>query len=208
MSLKKPIKNILVFLSACILLCTAGCDPGKQNPDAAVESNTINGKGILEYTRLKYNPNAHNAFYGVFLDAEKYAAVTVEEVSNISDWGIRFVLLNPVNDTLEVVYTSSILEGSLQESILKPCRIKNFDYDMLYYNSGSYFLGSGGGDVYVYLADFERKIIYQAYGEVNNDGALILHIYSNLPEEVYGFIISELKTNFSSLIINHTDRSS
>lgn len=205
MSLKKNYNRIVFLIILGSVFFFRGCDPKTERVEPSVHEFLLTDSNALSLVKAKYNPAAKNAFYRPFNESEIYGVACTEEVNTIAEWGIRFVLLKPVSDSIEVVYKSSVLEGSLSEAVLKSVRINNFNYDFLYYNSGAYFIGSGGGDVYLYMVDFNMQVIYQVYGEVTSNGSLVLHLSGNIPEEIKDFFISELRAEYSSLIIGSPD---
>lgn len=109
MSLKKNCKRIFFLVAVCLSILSSGCETKNEHPVASKHDSLQTEGGALQFLIKAYDTSAKNAFYKPF-SAEQYAIAYLDEVNNVSDWGIRFVLLKPIGDTLETAYESSVLE--------------------------------------------------------------------------------------------------
>ena len=76
-------------------------------------------------------------------------------------------------------YETELLDGSFKESFVDKIKFSSIDYDLVYYNSQGYFMGSGGGEVFSYIVDFENKQVYYAHLVVESGSSTSLFISEN-----------------------------
>jgi hypothetical protein len=71
----------------------------------------------------------------------------------------------------------------------------------MYYNSQDYFLGSGGGEVFSYIIDFNNKKTY--YAHLFSEGkkvSLFLSVNIDIPE-IKDFFTSAFKKDYPGLVL-------
>lgn len=188
-----------VFLSLIIFSCS---DKGEKIP--VIDYN--NKTQLLEVVKKHYNPNAVFAAGGVFDDTGKQMIGVGVEVENNEEWGIRFSLLQSVNEYLTVKYESEVLDGSFKESFVDKIKFSSFDNELLYYNSQSYFMGSGGGEIFSYIVNFNDKQIYYAHLVVEPNEITSLFISDNTENrEIKNFFLLTFKKDYPNLKVVSDD---
>ena len=128
------------------------------------------------------------------------------EINNSKDWGIKFNLMKFENDSLKTIFQSDILDGSFSESLVKKINLPSCNYDLIYYNSLDYFLGSGGGEVYSYIVDYNKSKIYYAHLIIEQSEAISLFLSENIDnQEVKEFFVKNFTNDYPSLKIISKD---
>jgi len=128
------------------------------------------------------------------------------ELTENNNWGIKFVLLELVDNQLKKTYESELLDGSFKDCLVKKIKFPKMNYDLIYYNSQDYFLGSGGGEVFAYIINFaENKTCYaHLFSESRKPSELFLS--KNITEpELRKFIISNFKNDYPDLKLASED---
>lgn len=81
-----------------------------------------------------------------------------------------------------------------------------FDYELIYYNSQDYFLGSGGGEVYSYLINFNEGKTYFAHLVDEPGKSASLFLSENIDIiEVKNFFISNFKRDYPAVKLIQKD---
>lgn len=195
MSLNKFLNKalILVFLLSIIFSCS---DKGEKIP--VIDFN--NKTQLLETVKKYYNPNAVFAAGGIFDDTGKQLIAAGVEVENNEVWGIKFALLQVVDQYLTVQYESEVLDGSFKESFVDKIKISSFDNELIYYNSQSYFMGSGGGEIFSYIVNFNDKQIYYSHLVLEPNEVASLFISDNTDSrEIKNFFLLTFKKDYPNL---------
>ena len=165
-----------------------------------------NNAQLLEIVKKHYNKEAQVAFGGMFDETGKQFIAAGLEINNSNDWGIKFVFLEKTGDELKVIYETEILDGSFKESFINKIKFASLDYDLLYFNSQGYFMGSGGGEVFSYIIDLEEKQVYYAHLVVESETATSLFVSDNtINKELVNFFTVTLKKDYPNLIIVNED---
>lgn len=182
-----------IFLLLIIFSCS---DKGEKIP--VIDYN--NKAQLLEVVKKHYNPNAVFVASGIFDDTGKQMIGVGVEVENNEEWGIKFSMLQAVNEYLTVKYESDVLEGSFKESFVDKIKFSSFDNELLYYNSQSYFMGSGGGEIFSYIVNFNDKQIYYAHLVVEPNELTSLFISDNTEnKEIKNFFLLTFKKDYPNL---------
>ena len=184
----------MISLSLFIIGC------GDKDEDALPKIDFENKIQLIELSKKVIGNDVVSAFGGFFDESpRKKIAVIVETDENI-DWGIKFVLLEEVEGELEKKYESRILAGSHKESFLDKIKFPSFDYELLYYNSQNYFMGTGGGESFSYIIDFGKKEVYYSHLIAEPRRATSLFISKNVDKkEIKNFFIQIFKKDYPSL---------
>lgn len=191
----------LVYLS--LLLAIISCsDRQEKIPVVDFQNNAQ----VLEIVKKHYNKQAQVAFGGMFDEIGKQFIAAGLEINNSDEWGIKFVFLDKKGDELKAIYETDILDGSFKESFVNKIKFASLDYDLLYFNSQGYFMGSGGGEVFSYIIDLEKKQVYYAHLVVESETATSLFISDNtINKELVNFFTVTLKKDYPSLKIVDED---
>ena len=165
-----------------------------------------NNAQLLEIVKKHYNKEAQVAFGGMFDETGKQFIAAGLEINNSDEWGIKFVFLEKTGDELKVIYETEILDGSFKESFINKIKFASLDYDLLYFNSQGYFMGSGGGEVFSYIIDLEMKQVYYAHLVVESETATSLFVSDNtINKELVNFFTVTLKKDYPNLMIVNED---
>jgi hypothetical protein len=143
---------------------------------------------------------------GSFSSEESKSIVAGTEVSEINKWGISFNLIEKIDDEFKVVYDTGLLEGSFDNCIVDKMKLSTFKGEMIYYNSKDFYLGTGGGDVFLYIINFFKKEIYYAHLIVQKSEGVLLYLSENIEDPMLRkFFIRYFKKDYSTLRIIKSD---
>ncbi|WP_337865789.1 hypothetical protein [Ignavibacterium sp.] len=152
--------KILRIFFAFILIMLISCSDKSEKVPAL---NYEDKKQMLEITKKFFDENTTQAFGGVFDETGRETIIAGIEKNDKSEWGIKFYQLRLVDNEFEIIFETKLLEGSFKESLVDKIKFPMRDYELIYYNSQGYFMGSGGGEVISYIIDFGKKDIYYAH---------------------------------------------
>ncbi len=111
-----------------------------------------------------------------------------------------------VDDELIIVYTTEILNGSFDKCIVDKMKFSSDKNELIYYNSKDYYLGTGGGDVYLYIINFIRREVYSAHLMVERIAGASLYLSENVDDpQMRQFFISYFKKDYHALRIVKSD---
>lgn len=161
---------------------------------------------VLDIVKNYYNKETQVAFGGLFDETGKQYIAAGFEINNLDEWGIKFDFLEKSGNEFNTKYETELLEGSFKESFVDKIQFSSIDYDLVYYNSQGYFMGSGGGEVFSYLVDFENKQVYYAHLIVESESLTSLFISENTQnKELINFFTLTFKKDHPSLKIVEDD---
>lgn len=152
-------KTLKRFFIAALLLIVSCSDKSEKIPALNYEDK----KQMLEIAKKFFDKNTSHAFGGVFDESGKETIIAGIEKNDKSEWGIKFYQLRLSDNKFDVAFETNLLDGSLKESFVDKIKFPMRDYELIYYNSKSYFMGSGGGEVISYIFDFGKKEVYYAH---------------------------------------------
>ncbi len=143
---------------------------------------------------------------GNFSSERTKSIVAGTEVSGKNQWGISFTLIEKVDDEFKEVYNTGLLEGSFDKCIVDKMELSSFKGEMIYYNSRDFYLGTGGGDVFLYIINFSEKEIYYAHLIVQKSAGVLLYLSENIEDPmIRKFFIRYSKKDYSTLRIIKSD---
>lgn len=178
------------------------CD---NDPPPYVMPDLTDQDNLIEFVQKEIGPEVKFAYYGVFGSDTTRRIAAAEEISSDKEWGIKFHLFDVKKDTLIKVYETALLEGSLQESEVVKLEIPGKKYNLIYYSSGAFFMGSGGGEVYNYVVDFSKRKVNYGHLVVTPKISAGLFLSPENEKEASDFITTELKRNYPRLKIMAKD---
>jgi hypothetical protein len=152
-------KTLKKFLFIIFILVVSCSDKSEKIPVLNYEDK----KQMLEIARRFFDSNITHAFGGVFDESGKESIVAGVELNDSKQWGIKFYQLKKVDNELVKIFETNLLDGSFKESLVDKIKFPMRDYELIYYNSQGYFMGSGGGEVISYIIDFAKKEVYYAH---------------------------------------------
>ncbi|MGB5849475.1 MAG: hypothetical protein WBH40_13360 [Ignavibacteriaceae bacterium] len=143
---------------------------------------------------------------GDFSSEGTKSIVAGTEVSGKDKWGISFSLIEKIDDEFKVVYDTGLLEGSFDNCIVDKMKLSSFKGEMIYYNSKDFYLGTGGGDVFLYIINFSKKEIYYAHLIVQKSAGVLLYLSENIEDPmIRKFFIRYFKKDYSTLRVIKSD---
>lgn len=180
-----------------ILPILISCEKGE---DALPRIDFDNKIQLIELSKKVLGDEVVTAFGGFFDNSpRKKIAVVIETDENI-DWGIKFVLLEEAKGKLVSSFQSKVLSGSHKESFLDKIKFPSYDYELLYYNSQGYFMGTGGGEIYSHIVDFENQEIFYAHLVMEARKPVSLFLSPNiLNKDVKNFFLQVFKKDYPNL---------
>ena len=197
--LLNKIYKIIVIIS--LLLFLVGC--GKK------ESNQVNYNDMRAIKNLAaqlIDKKIEFVASGNFSSEETKSIVAGTEVSGKNQWGISFSLIEIIDDEFKVVYNTGLLEGSFDNCIVDKMKLSSFKGELVYYNSRDFYLGTGGGDVFLYIINFSEKEIYYAHLIVQKSAGVSLYLSENIEDPmIRKFFIRYFKKDYSALRIIKSD---
>lgn len=195
-------KNISLSFVALLLLFVSCSDKSEKIPVINYEDK----KQVLEVVKKFFDENASNAFGGVFDDSGKETIIAGLEKNDKSEWGIKFFQLQQKDNKFEVRFETKLLDGSFKESLVDKIKFPMRDYELIYYNSQGYFMGSGGGEVISYIVDFGKKEIYYAHLVADPEIPPSLYISPNTQDRyIREFFYSYFKKDYPKLRLVEED---
>lgn len=155
---------------------------------------------LLQAVQKHFDKDANIAFGGYFDESGKQTIAVGRELDNNDEWGLKFTLLEIKDDEFKVKFESDLVEGSFKESFVDKIKFASFENELLYYNSKGYYMGSGGGEVFSYIVDFESKQVFYSHLVVEPSSAASLFISENTDnKEIRNFFNLTFKKDYPNL---------
>lgn len=195
MSLNKIIRKSLQ-ISLIFLLVISCSDKENKMPVLDFQNKTK----LLEAVKKHFDKNSNIAFGGVFDETGKQTVIVGREIENSEDWGLKFTQLEIVDNEFKVKYETDLLDGSFKQGFIDKIKFSSFDTELIYYNSRDYYLGSGGGEIFSYIIDFEAKQVYYAHLVIEPSTSVSLFISENTGnKEIRNFFVLTFKKDYPNL---------
>jgi hypothetical protein len=197
---KKFFPAAIIIALTLIVSCNEREKKIPQNKIDLTSSETV----LKEAKRVLGN-DTQMAIAGNFDEdtTKEFAAGT--EINKPDKWGIQFHLLKPEGDSLADVFSTDLLEGSFTDALVRKEKMTTEPYDLIYYNSLDYYLGSGGGEVFAYLIDFSRKQTYFSHLFIEKGRRISLFLSENVTPEIKNFFLGVFKKDYPDLRIVDKD---
>lgn len=204
MSLNKFFKFALIFLFSLILI---SCGEKNNKKDLGIVSKYNDPVFVLNQTKALLGNNVMFAKKGSY-DLDTVVEVAAgTETSSAHKWGIRFYFLKLIGNNLTEIYDTGLLTGSFKESLINKIKFPEFDYELIYYNSQDYFLGSGGGEIFSDIINLNEHQVYYAHLIIESPKPVSLFISKNTDEvkEIKDFFVNNFKRDYPSLKLINKD---
>lgn len=188
-------------LGIIILICSAfilnSCGKKKSSTEEQKKIDYENPEVVMQQAKNVLGENVKFAFKGKF-DRDSVVEIAAgQEIKNGNEWGIKFELLKKSGNKLTPTFGTRLLNGSFKESLVKKIELPVIDYEMIYYNSQDYFLGSGGGEVYSYLINFDEGKAYYAHLITEQGRPVSLYLSDNIDiPEVKSYFLNIFKRDY------------
>ena len=191
LKLKVTILSIFIFIVAC-------SDKKEKIPVFDYGNKTR----VLDVVKKHFDKDIEIAIGGMFDESGRQLIAIGKEINNSEDWGIKFSFIEKLGNGFELKYETDLLEGSLKECFVDKIKFSSMDYDLVYYDSQGYFLGSGGGEVFSYIIDLENNQVYYAHLVIESEKSTSLFISdSTVNRELVSFFTMAFKKDYPGLKI-------
>lgn len=201
--LNKKIWYTLFFILPLLISC------GEKNTDTSESAQKVdyeNPQSVIQAANQAVGENVKFAYKGSFNKDTMIEIATGTEVQNAKEWGIKFLLLKLDKNNFTTVYQTPLLNGSFNKCLVQKIKFPMFDYELIYYNSQAYFLGSSGGEVYSYLINYNEGKVYYAHLVDAPGKPASLFLSENIDiSEVKSFFISNFKRDYPAVKVISKD---
>lgn len=205
MLLLNKLKLVLVLFS--FPLFVNGCGDRNQEPSSTKEDYLNDNQKLLQHLQEKFDPEIKAALYSQFdSDSTKKEILAIKETkpSKTDKWGLKIQRLS--KDSLIMKDEFFLPEMSTNESICATQKIDSISYDLFYYNSGNFYIGSSGGEVFAYLIDFAEKQIYYTHLVIKPERPAVLFLSKNCEgKKTKDFFLNLFKFDYPELVISQKD---
>ncbi len=193
------------FIFLLVVLLFSSCSESDKGPkEIIVDFN--NEEYVMQVTKKVTGEKTNFAFAGLFSIDTSIQIIAGVEFETSDEWGIKFYHLMMKDENLEIIFETELLDGSFNESLVKKIKFPHLNYELLYYNSQNYFLGSGGGEIISYITDFQKKEIYYARFFFDRKRNASIFLSENITnEEIKNFFMSVFKKDYPELKVSIED---
>lgn len=195
------------FLSIILASCEKKEAPKPQVPVVSADSAKKLDKKFAE-ERVRQILGTKVSFFeeGKFQEDSTLGFAAGTEKNDKTQWGIKFYYFKRANNDLTKAFETPLLKGSFTESLTKKIKLAPANYEMLYYDSQAYFMGSGGGEIFSYILDFNKKQVYYAHFFSVEKKPTSLYLSPNTDiKEIRDFFIRHFQRDYPDLKIVEKD---
>lgn len=197
---KKFAAAIIIFFLAFIFSCN---EKEQKRPAHKLDLNST--EALIKEAKKVLGNDTQVALSGHFDEDNTKEVVAGTEINKPDKWGIEFHLLKVEDDTLAPFFSTGMLEGSFTDAAVKVERSLYSEYDLIYYNSLDYYLGSGGGEVFAYLIDFNKKQTFYSHLIIEKGRKISLFLSENSTPVIKNYFLSIFKKDYPNLAIIERD---
>ena len=204
MSLINKYLFLLFFIFFFIL---NGCNKKTEKVDTNILLKKYNSQVfLLKKVQEVLGKDVYFAVKGNFDNKNNLEIAAVKEINKIDTAGIQFFLLGLKETDLSVISSTKILRGSLTKSFTNKIKFPFFNYELLYYNSNDYYIGSGGGEQFSYIINFKENETYYSHLVSVSKKLGQIYISKNIKrKEIKNFFLSNAKRDFPNIKVSATD---
>jgi hypothetical protein len=189
---------LLIFLNSC-------GEKGHGPSLAELNKSYSNPSFVLGEAKAVLGDDVKQTYKGRFDQDSVIEVVAGTEIANSAEWGIRFNFLKLESGKLTKVWQTDLLPGSFKGSLCDKIKFPSFDHELVYYNSKDFYMGSGGGEVFAYIINFQEHKTYQAH-LIAQEKPVSLYISDNIDvPEIHNFFFSIFKRDYPQLNIIDKD---
>lgn len=190
-------KTIIQLLIIIPLLLIGGCKKSYEPPPHNLFENE---QLVLKTAKDLVGENVSFTTSGHFESDTLKSIVAGVEVSGKNEWGIKFYLISWSEGEFKIKYQTSVLNGSFVQCLVNKIKFSDFDNELIYYNSKSYFLGNASGDIYSHVIDMKKQKVYSAHLSVITEGRVSLDLSQNIDDPMLKtFFISYFRRDYPNL---------
>jgi len=122
-------------------------------------------------------------------------------------FGIKFTYFKQDANSVKQNFQTKLLDGAFENGAVKKINFEEINYDLVYYNSKDYFMGSGGGEIYAYVIDFGKQQVYSAHFFIVPERPISLYLSPNIESKaIKDFLISQFRKDYPELKIVKKDQ--
>lgn len=173
---------------------------GEKNTDKSETSQKPdfeNPQFVIQEAKKALGENVKFAYKGRYNEDTVIEIAAGTEVQNPKEWGIKFILLKSEGNNFTTIYQTPLLNGSFSKCLVQKIKFPMFNFELIYYNSQGYFLGSGGGEVFSYIVNFNAGKTYYAHLVDEPGKPVSLYLSDNIDvDEIKNFFISNFKRDY------------
>jgi hypothetical protein len=191
--------NKIFYLSFILILIFVvfGCKKSYEPPPHNLFENE---QLVIKTAKDLVGQNVSFTTAGYFESDTLKSIVAGVEISENNIYGIKFYLINWVDGEFQIKYSTNVLNGSFVQCLVNKIKFSDFDNELIYYNSKSYFLGSAGGDVYSHVIDLKKLKVYSAHLSVISEGRVSLDLSQNIDNPmIKNFFVSYFRRDYPNL---------
>jgi hypothetical protein len=190
-------RNFLCLFLTILLFVIAGCKKSYEPPPHNLFENE---QLVLKTAKDLVGENISFTTAGFFETDSVKSIVAGMEVSEKNDWGIKFYLISWMEGEFKIKYQTGLLNGSFVQCLVNKIKFSDYDNELVYYNSKSYFLGNAGGDVYSHVIDLKKLKTYSAHLSVISEGRISLDLSQNIDDPmIKNFFVSYFRRDYPNL---------
>ena len=196
------------IFAVCVLflLLLNSCGEKKQGPNLEeLNKSYSNPSFVLGEAKAILGNDVKQTYKGKFDQDSVIEIIAGTEVANSSEWGIRFNFLKLNNGKLTKDWQTDLLPGSFKGSLCDKIKFPSFDHELMYYNSKDFYMGSGGGEVFAYIINFQEHKTYRAH-LIAEGKSVSLYISDNIDvPEIHNFFFAIFRRDYPQLEIIDKD---
>ena len=190
-------KNFLFVFIISIILSAGGCKKSNEPPPHNLFEND---QLVLKTAKELIGENISFTSSGYFESDSLKSIVAGVEVSEKNNWGIKFYHISWVDGEFQVKYITDLLNGSFVQCLVNKIKFSDFNTELIYYNSKGYFIGTGGGDVYLHVINLKQRKVYSAHLSVISEGRITLELTQNIDKpRLKEFFIGYFRKDYPNL---------
>jgi len=194
LTLNKILSLSFIFV---LIFIVFGCKKSYEPPPHNLFENE---QLVLKTAKDLVGQNVSFTTAGYFESDTLKSIVAGVEISENNIYGIKFYLISWVDGEFQIKYSTNVLNGSFVQCLVNKIKFSDFDTELIYYNSKSYFLGNAGGDVYSHVIDLKKLKVYSAHLSVVSEGRVSLDLSQNIDNPMLkNFFISYFRRDYPNL---------
>ncbi len=199
----KIIQSLVLLLVFTLLF---GCGKTEQKKADEEPVKNFNDPAVmLQESKKVLGNNAKTAYSGMFEDKTKDEIVAGLEIDTKDELGIKFALLKIIGNKLEKGFETRLLDGSITNGYISKIKLPPTNYELLYYNSQDYYVGSRGGEVFSYVVDFKLGKVYYAHLIVEPKVISLFLSHNIDDQEIKNFFIKNFRKDYPSFTLVSKD---
>lgn len=149
-----------LFFTIVLLVLFSSCKKSYEPPPHNLFENE---QLVLKTAKDLVGENVSFTSSGFFESDTLKSIVAGVEVTENNNWGIKFYLISWIEGEFQIKYSTPLINGSFVQCLVNKIKFSEFDTELIYYNSKSYFLGNASGDIYSHIIDLKKLKVYSAH---------------------------------------------